>query len=299
MPPVYDPKPVPNEAQLISGGLLSEIPPAPASQDNAIQGGAPSADQVLANLASGNGSSLSSFDLNQLYSPSLRRVLGVGIGYSTDGTYYPGLTGSNTWSGQKWAAAYYADPTNWNIALKLSGYYRGKDDPRLGLKSDDYVRSFGQLLNDAALSRKTITEMLGGSPQGYADLVHNGKVNLDAIMKAQHRGRAAAKQPIRYSNANDLKEQAKAAALDTLGFVPDDAFLGNFVKLYHGMEGGFQKKMYAGHNATEPGNAQVQAAEQARTKYKTEASSYGTVKAFDAFLSIIGANQGVAGVSGQ
>lgn len=183
-------------------------------------------------------------------------------------------------------------------ALYNHGYIKNKKWQNFGQPDETSVRAWQTAMIRAVRAGKTVWEMLGG--KGEQDVVMNGQ---SAFADATARiGAASAPKraplSIRYSNPEDLKEAARQTALDTIGYVPGDKFLGDFVKLYHGMEAGAQRSNYAGKNFTDPGNPAVQAQEELQEDYSTQASAYSTVKAFDSFLSIIGADQGVAGVGG-
>lgn len=172
-------------------------------------------------------------------------------------------------------------PSNWNPGM-------------LGNNNDkDSADAWKTVVQLAMQSEKTIWEVLQGgmSPEALSGRGGPGR--------GGGRGAGARRAPlsIRYSNPEDLKEAARQTALDTIGYVPGDEFLGDFVKLYQGLEAGSQRKAYAGGNYTDPGNPQVQAQKELREDYSTQAGAFSTVKTFDALLGIIGAKEGIAGGS--
>ena len=96
---------------------------------------------------------------------------------------------------------------------------------------------------------------------------------------------------IRYSSPADLKAQARVTAQNTIGYVPGEQFLDDFVKLYHGMEAAPQKAAYAGKSFTEAPHADVAAADQLRAKYHTQATGMSVAKTFGTMLNIMGVTQ--------
>lgn len=162
-------------------------------------------------------------------------------------------------------------PKNWN-----PGLLGNNNDP-------DSISGWKTVVQTALQSDKTIWEVLQGGLAAAAKGGGGGGRGGG--------GRQRAPLQIRYSSPDDLKAAARAAAQDTLGYVPQDDFLDDFVKLYHGLEAGAQRKAYAGGNYTDPGNAQVKAAAVAKKEHKTEAEGYAIVKQFDALLGILGVEQ--------
>lgn len=166
-------------------------------------------------------------------------------------------------------------PSRWNAGL-------------LGNNNDkDSFAAWKDVVQIAVQSEKTVWEVLQGglSPEALKGRGGSGG--------GRGRGGGSGRAPlqIRYSNPDDLKTAATAAAQDTLGYVPQGDFLDDFVKLYQGMEAGAQRKAYGGGSFTEPGNAQVQATKLAKKQNQTAADAYGVVKQFDALMGILGVEQ--------
>lgn len=155
-------------------------------------------------------------------------------------------------------------------------------------------RAWETALMRAVKTDKTIWEVLGG--KSADDFFSQADKTLNAAFKSiggSRGGGGSRRAPlqIRYTNPEDLKAAARATAQDTIGYVPDDGFLDDFVKLYHGMEAGAQRKAYNGGNYTDPGNPQVRAAKELKDQHKTEAEGFAIVKQFENLLGVLGVNQ--------
>ncbi len=181
-------------------------------------------------------------------------------------------------------------------ALVNRGFIKQRGWGNFGDPDETSLKGWQTALERASRSNKTIWEVLsGGKAKSSEDFFKGGQDQYNkaiAKLSASARGgggRGRAALQIRYSNPDDLKAVARGAAQDTLGYVPNDDFLDDFVRLYHGLEGGAQKKAYGGGNFTEPGSAEVQAGKLAKTEHKTEAEGYAIVKQFDSLLKILGA----------
>lgn len=181
-------------------------------------------------------------------------------------------------------------------ALYNHGFF-GKGDRKwsnFGSPDETSFKAWQRALTRAARSGQTIWEVLGAKNQ--ADFTANAQDQFNAAVKAI--GSAAAgggggsrRAPlqIRYSNPDDLKAIATKAAQETLGYVPDKDFLDQFVKVYHGVEGGAQRAAYGGGNFTDPGSPEVLAQKKAREKYRNAAQAHDVAGQFADFLQIIGA----------
>lgn len=177
-------------------------------------------------------------------------------------------------------------------ALVNSGFIKEKKWNGLGNRFDETsFKAWGRALTMAARSGKSIWEVLGAKNQH--DFWSNAQGNVNDALKrlAGNLGGGGPKRApfqARLTNPDDLKAVATRAAQETLGYVPDSAFLDQFVKLYQGMESGAQRTAYNGGNYTAPADPGVAAEKQLRAKYKTQASGHDVAKQFEAFLQIIG-----------
>lgn len=178
-------------------------------------------------------------------------------------------------------------------ALYNHGFF-GKGDKKwssFGNPDDTSFKAWEKALTRAARANKTIWQVLGAKDQ--ADFANNSQSYYnDAVTKIAQNvaggGSRRAPLQIRYSSPDDLKAVATKAAQDTLGYVPDQGFLDQFVKVYHGLEGGAQRKAYGGGNYTDPGNPEVLADKQARQTHAQAAGAHDVAQQFSQFLQVIG-----------
>ncbi len=179
--------------------------------------------------------------------------------------------------------------------LVNSGFLTDSKWTSFGEQDEKSYDAWKKALTRAARSGQSIWNVLGAKSQ--QDLSDNAQAYFNrAVATVGSRVRAssgsggAGRAPlqIRYSNPDDLRAVASATATEVLGSVPDGAFVDSFVKTYQAVEGQAQRSAYAGGNFTQPPDAGVIAAKEARTRYATQATGQSMAKVFEQFLSIIG-----------
>jgi hypothetical protein len=176
---------------------------------------------------------------------------------------------------------------------------------KFGQDDDQSAKAWRNALLRAAKGNQTVWQTLTGKKvtmtqffDGSAEGGNQVKMAAGALSRnggggGGGGGGGAGRAPlqIRYTNPADLKAQARVTAQNTIGYVPDEQFLDNFVKLYHGMEAAPQKAAYSGKSFTEAPHVDVAAADQLRSKYHTEATGMSVAKTFGNMLNIMGVTQ--------
>ena len=172
---------------------------------------------------------------------------------------------------------------------------------KFGQDDDVSAKAWKNALLRAAKGNQTVWQTLTGKKitmtQFFDQQAEGGnqvKMAAGAIAHGGSGGSGGARRAplqIRYSSPADLKAQARVTAQNTIGYVPGEQFLDDFVKLYHGMEAAPQKAAYAGKSFTEAPHADVAAADQLRAKYHTQATGMSVAKTFGTMLNIMGVTQ--------